>query len=523
MIVTSEKRNTLLVFALVLSSICLFFLLLFLTTPNGLATSPDSIAYLKGAYGYLNGHGYDYVSSEWPPFFPTLLMLFGSLAQNDVMIGVRLLHSLLFALSFLIIYQIARKVILSSALTTTLVAALFCIQPPIIQTYFYVWSEPTLIVLLLTNIFTLQYLFTRPNVPSLNIELLLMVLASAAFLTRFSGICVAVLNGTMLFLHLKNSPPFQRIFRSTIQIILPVIVFLPWLGHAGVSNGPATQRAISFHPITLSTLEYGLITIGNWFIPAPALKENFMLKYVAIFIGCAVVLAIVVWLLCQLSQSMLWGRSTTLGISPIENLQLSLAMFVFIYLSFLIAALSFVDDKVVLDNRILSPMYVCISLMIIGVIAQIKRRSVRILSIVVLAGILLTTYPALRSWLLINYHNGVELSDKNFKNKAIFKFVKTCHKAAVVYAENPWHFDLIFESKVMWLPKKVLFNTGKINEEYSAEVSALSSRADLIIVESINSEVAVQVSDNKSFTQIYSAADGLIWANIRAKHPICER
>jgi hypothetical protein len=117
----------------------------------------------------------------------------------------------------------------------------------------------------------------------------------------------------------------------------------------------------------------------------------------------------------------------------------------------------------------------------------------------------------------------VELSDKNFKNKPIFQFAKTCQKSAVVYAENPWHFDLIFDSKVMWLPKTVLFNTGKINEEYSAEVSALSSRADLIIVESITSETAVQVSDNKSFIQIYSAADGLVWANIRAKHPICER
>jgi hypothetical protein len=270
-------------------------------------------------------------------------------------------------------------------------------------------------------------------------------------------------------------------------------------------------------------LEYGLVTIGNWFIPVAVLQGHSMLKYAALFLGCIVLLSTFIFLFSQLIRPAFWKNGNFLHMSPVNNLLLSLATFIFIYCAFLIAAISFVDNKVVLDNRILSPMYICIALMVVGAIAQIKRVNIRNISFVILIVILLSTYPALRSWLLINYYNGVELSDKNFKNKPIFQFAKTCQKSAVVYAENPWHFDLIFDSKVMWLPKTVLFNTGKINEEYSAEISALSSRADLIIVESINSEVAVQVSDNKSFTQIYSAADGLIWANIRAKHPICER
>lgn len=520
----SEKmRNPMIAFTIVVASMTSLFVLLSFFTPNGLATSPDSVAYLKGASGYLWGRGYDYVSAEWPPLFPTLLMFFGGLAQNDIMLGARLLQSLLLALSFLLIYLIANRILRRSVLMSVLVAGLFCIQPPIIHTYFYAWSEPTLLALLLADIFILQVLFARPNVFSPSIELFLILLASAAFLTRFSGICVAVLNGVMLFLYLKNASLFQRLFRSTLQVAIPVIVFLPWLSHTGVSNGPATQRAISLHPITLSSLEYGLVTIGNWFLPVAVLQGHSMLKYAALFLGCIVVLSTFIFLFSQLIRPAFWKKGSVLHMSPVDNLLLSLAIFIFIYSAFLIAAISFVDNKVVLDNRILSPMYVCIALMVIGTISQIKRENIRSISFVILVLILLSTYPALRSWLLINYYNGVELSDKNFKNKPIFQFAKTCQKSAVVYAENPWHFDLIFDSKVMWLPKTVLFNTGKINKEYSAEVSALSSRADLIIVESITSETAVQVSDNKSFIQIYSAADGLVWANIRAKHPICER
>jgi hypothetical protein len=411
----------------------------------------------------------------------------------------------------------------NSVLASIALGALVCIQPPLLQTFFYAWSEPSLLVLLLADVFLLQILANRTFAFSQHIEFFLIALASAAFLTRFSGICVAVLNGVILFLCLKNVSLFQRLLRSTLQVSIPIIAFLPWLGHTGLSNGPATQRAISFHPITLSSLEYGLVTIGNWFIPVAVLQGHSMLKYAALFLGCIVLLSTFIFLFSQLIRPAFWKNGNFLHMSPVNNLLLSLATFIFIYCAFLIAAISFVDNKVVLDNRILSPMYICIALMVVGAIAQIKRVNIRNISFVILIVILLSTYPALRSWLLINYYNGVELSDKNFKNKPIFQFAKTCQKSAVVYAENPWHFDLIFDSKVMWLPKTVLFNTGKINEEYSAEISALSSRADLIIVESINSEVAVQVSDNKSFTQIYSAADGLIWANIRAKHPICER
>ena len=509
--------------ALVFFGMIFLFLMLFLGSPRGLATSPDSIAYIKGAYGYLYGQGYAFVSNEWPPLFPTWLMIFGHLNQDDVMLGARVFHSILLSLTFLLTYLLLRRTLNYSALISCTLAGLFCIQTPIIQTYFYAWSEPTLLTLLLANIFVLQLLTRYRDSFCLHIELVLVVLASAAFLTRFSGICIVTLNAVMLFVHLRPLRLPLRIFRSALQIVLPILIFLPWLSHYGVSNGSATQRAISFHPITLQSVEYGLSTIGKWFVPNPFLAEQPDLQYAFFLVGCIVVATVILFLFRFLSDRTLWAQDGTHNLSISGNLRLTLVFFLVIYFVFLVAALSFIDNKVILDNRILTPAYICVYLLVIELISHVKKRIALFGSISILVLVLVSAYPGLKSWLLINYYNGVELSDKNFQSKAVFQFAKTCSKETIVYADNPWHFDLIFKSKVMWLPRRILFNTGRTNEQYEAEVQSLHLKAGLIIVEDRDSEIVLKIGPSAAFNKIYDAPDGLIWENVQIRAGTCAK
>jgi hypothetical protein len=145
----------------------------------------------------------------------------------------------------------------------------------------------------------------------------------------------------------------------------------------------------------------------------------------------------------------------------------------------------------------------------------------RRLSIVGLVVLLGFNYPALRSWLLINYFNGVELSDKGRSDKPIYRLVKSCHMNASVHADKPWNFELMFDTKVIWLPNRILFNTGRQNERFELEIESLPMRADVVIVEDRTSEIVKFINRLDVFNKIYDEEDGVIWLNTKSKNSIC--
>lgn len=490
---------------------------LYFITPHGLGVSPDSVAYMKGAQGFLIGEGYKYVSAEWPPLYPTLLIIFGKLLNNEVMVGARALQSFLYGVNFLLLGLIFNKYLKLTVFISCLLSGLILIQPLMVYIHFYAWSEPCLIALLLADIYLIYFIVDNKNNSNNNIAILTLILiSSCALLTRFAGITLVLLNSLIIFIYIKNKSIYLKSFQSFLQFIIPVLCFIPWLSHRGISNGPATDRAIEFHPITLASIEYGLTTIGKWIIPNSGIRDNTELKSIYIIIGLLLIIFLIKNVIAGINL-LFFSKSNNKDkhLNSFENLQFICSLYPIIYLSFLIMALSFVDNKVSLDDRILSPAFICIIILIISTILKLKNRFTKKTVFIFLLLIMFSAYPNLRSWLLISYFNGIEMSDKNRQNKNINKFISSCLITTKVYADNPWNFDLVFESKVLWLPRKILFNTGKVNNNYINDIQKLITNAELIIIENANADadLIIHIENLNSFVKIYADTDGLVYAN----------
>lgn len=490
-----------------LCSFFIFFVFIFVT-PFGLGLSPDSISYLKGAQGLLNGKGITYFSNQWPPIYPLLLAIFG-FPFSDAILGARILNALLYALNFVIIAELIERITKQGVWLSTVLAGLLCIQIPMTYVYFYAWSEPTLLLFVSLNFLLISSLNSYNQ--SI-IRVALIALASLALLTRFAGIVVAVTNCIVIFFLFTDKSILSRIKLSLFQLVIPALIFLPWTSHRGISDGNATARVIEFHPISLQTIGKGLMTIGGWLNPfsiqsygQPFNLTQFILGVSLIGITCTF-LIVTVFNLLKVRNSGLDNFTSQTAV-----LMFAAAQLIVTYGCFLIAALSFVDNKVELDNRILVLMYPPMMLLLIGYIFRFKSVTLRLLLLILLMLIMVTALPKLRGWMQLSRYSGIEMNTRGAINSSIQLFIRGCAKDLQAYADNPWNFDLHFNKKVFWIPGRVLYNSGRINDAYEKQLAEMLSNAQLIVLENKNDELDAIIATSNKFVKIRSSGDGVVW------------
>jgi hypothetical protein len=486
------------------------------TTPLGLGLNPDSIAYLKGGIGLVSGHGLSYVSAIWPPLYPILIALFGWLA-DDVILGARILNALFYTGTLVVLAEIIQRITKQHSFLSTILAGLVLIQTPLTYVHFYAWSEPCLLFWILTNLLLLSSL-RESKAPSL-IQIALIILASFSLFTRFAGIIVAATNCVMVFILVTDRSFLIRCTRAVAQLLIPILMFLPWTRHQGIGDGPAAARFIEFHPITGETISKGLMTIGRWLTPYSAAGYEQAFDLALVLSGSCLILialAILIWSVLKYCRILRAGLATSTdnAFYAQENIILvSSALLTLTYVLFLVSALSFVDSKVVLDKRILVLIYPALLLCIIAIIYKIKMKTLRYAVIAALTLMMLTALPNLRGWLLLSRYGGIEMNSRSVIHSPIQRFAQSCSASLQVYADNPWNFDLYFSPKVFWLPGRVLYNSGRPNLAFQDEVNHALLRADLIIIEDKNSELISQIDATSHFARIWQTDSGIAWAN----------
>lgn len=490
------------------------FVVLF-ATPLGLGLSPDSISYLKGASGLVNGRGLDYMSAQWPPLYPLLVALFG-VSSGDVMLGARILNAIFFAVNFVLITELVGRLTKAKLWLVIILAGAICIQAPMTYVHFYAWSEPCLLTWILVNFLLLSELNTTRN--QVLIRTLLIIVACFAFLTRFAGVIVAVTNCVMIFLITTERSSWVRVRRALLQFLVPVLVFLPWTLHKGISDGPATARIIEFHPISLTTINNGLMTIGRWINPLSTPAYNQPVNIGQLLSGVTLLLIILIlcgWVFLKLvsKQTQSLEKDNKILQNKATLLVVSCAVLILTYVIFLIAALSFVDNKVELDNRILVLIYPSLMLCMIGLIYKIRLKKIKNTIIILMMMMMSLALPNLKGWLLLSRFNGIEMSSRSITGASLQIFIKSCQKDLQVYADNPWNFDLSFNKKVLWLPSKILYNSGRPNNAYEKELENVESKAQLIIIENNNTDLILKVDHSTQFVRIRDAANGIVWLN----------
>lgn len=493
------------------------------STPHGLALSPDSIAYLKAAEGLLTGHGLSFASVQWPPLYPMILAVFGSLFAGDLEHGARCLHAILLAVNFILIFELLIQNKNINLFLAFIFAFLLSISEPMILTSYYVWSEPLFIFLTLVDFYLLSFYLNKKSNNLILLEIGLVIVSIFVVMTRYIGIAVALINMISVFLIIDRKNIINRLLRASIQLIIPALIVAFWLaGHRAIDDNSAIERVFQFPDIDLSKVSNGLRTLGTWLYPLASKIDGAIAVWALELLGVAVLL-LICWAVYDFLNKLSNDRYLITRLkNHNDRIRGCKAIFIFLYIVILALILFCYDKKIYFDNRFLSPIFIPLYLLIFSIAVELKSVTVRLFAIAAIILLLSSSYFFLRSWLLINYFDGVELNSRTHINKVIYREIKTLPRTCLVYADEPWNITRYFDEKVRWLPRTTMFGTGYVNHNYRTDVDSLTQVAQIVIVEKLSDPI-IQILDSKlEYQRIYQSSEGVIWSNSLADRKSCE-
>jgi 4-amino-4-deoxy-L-arabinose transferase-like glycosyltransferase len=328
-----------------LFSICLIGIIIIIySTVWGAALSDDSYYYISPARNLLSGRGFD-LTPHFPPLLPLLLSAIG-IFKVDPLISIRWVNAMLFGLN---IYLVARIIYrLTDSRVFSLMGAIFAlISSTVIMIHSWAMSEALFIALTLCGLMVYAHGYQKDGWRVPVITGLFFGLAAA---TRYIGVSL-LLAGALLWLIERGINFRRRFFNSLIFSINGIIPLALWIIHNEIITGRPTTRVFAVHLIPASSWVNMLNTILLWFIPGRLVngKELFWL------VGIAVLVVIgLVFYLWQMRKRGINSENEARHMKPILLILLNILAYLFV----LIVSRSFFDDRIPMDERLLSPILV---------------------------------------------------------------------------------------------------------------------------------------------------------------------
>ncbi len=360
-------------------------------TPEGLGLSDDSIAYIAGARSLLAGDGYreawlatnGYVT-HFPPGFSSALAFIG-LFGLDPLRGARFLNAILFGLNAGLLGVIAWRMT-PSLFAGLVLAALFVFNGDLLQVHTVAMSEPLFICLSLCSLWNFDLYFERP--PSSIGKgvagewwwlIACASFAGLAYLTRYAGLALAATFIVAIFV-LRTT---WRKRLTSIGIFLAG--FLPWVLAWALRNriiaDNATNRAFAWHPITAETLNQGVRVFMDFLVPVAAwYKWAIKLPVVPEALTFLILGSVIVWTAIRAWKylSPLTPRPSPTGKGTQgtrEVISFTVGLFLIAYLASIVASMTMFDAATKFKLRIISPVFVCLFILLVYVIMQLRKKN----------------------------------------------------------------------------------------------------------------------------------------------------
>jgi hypothetical protein len=328
-----------------LALISLFgIMVVFYATRWGAALSDDSYYYVSSARNLLAGHGFDLVPI-FPPLLPLLLSLVG-LFKVDPLTSIRWINALLFGLNIYlvgrIIYTLTRSYLF--ALSGALLAF---VSSTLIMVHSWAMSEPLFISLALCGI--LIYSTGKENM-SWKVPLLTGLFWGLSAATRYVGVAFLLAGGIFWISEGLRSNQ-QRIRNTIVFSAVGLTPLLAWLIRNEIITGKPTNRIFSLHLVPQSSWINLVNTILLWILPGRFVHGKEILWLAGL------ILVIVAWFVFTV-----WRNKTNLilAVQSIVNQKpvILLALCITTYLVILIFSRSFLDERIPMDERLLSPLLI---------------------------------------------------------------------------------------------------------------------------------------------------------------------
>ena len=157
-----------------------------------------------------------------------------------------------------------------------------------------------------------------------------------------------------------------------------------------------------------------------------------------------------------------------------------IALFIGIYLFFLVVSISFLDANTPLDNRILSPVYVTFLILAIYLVSRFVYHRKSILWRLVLVGlvsVLFLLYAASSvQFMRASRTNGIGFSSPVWKNSALLAVIRALPLDMAIHSNVPEAINLHTGRPATRLPRVYELSAQKSNLEFESELLAVGEQ-----------------------------------------------
>jgi 4-amino-4-deoxy-L-arabinose transferase-like glycosyltransferase len=387
---------------------------------------------IEMGHGVTNGNGQ--IVYHWPPLFSMLLAFISKITGFGVFKAGIILQVCLFYAYILFYLLILRELKISFKLIIFSGILLIVSQASI--NFIHYLSEGLFIVLLLLNF----YLFLKwRNHKKLKYLIFSAFLCGLIFLTRYAGIAFI---GCFLFflLFLQRGILAYRLRNFLLYFSIFILVVLPWFLYQSTFEENNVTREIGVHLISPSKLLDLLITFVYWFLGSTLARILF--------------LGLVFLYIYQLRKY--WSGLQCIiseNYEKYKNAVLLSLLFILIYPTFLIVSISFYDAWTPLDNRILSPLFPFILLLIVLFLHILKEQRQRLILRGTMVFLFLSfsssVYPIYKN----HYKNGSGYTKKQWTQSQTINYLKDEKIDIITYSNGIEFGKLHFKKDFRLLPR----------------------------------------------------------------------
>ncbi|MEW6179833.1 MAG: hypothetical protein AB1522_07895 [Chloroflexota bacterium] len=451
-------------FWIMFSSVVLIYI-----TQWGIGTSPDSAIYLGAADNLLNGKGLTIPFGDppnrelnfYPPLYPVMLSLSGALVPGvSLLQSARWLNVILLCGFITILAALIIKASPTPQWFTALFLFPFASGSVILNLFMMAWSEPLFLLVTFAGFAVTISGLSRTNSSLIATGSLLLGMSA---LTRYAG--VSVIAAVMITILIFKKGNFLERLRYCLLGGLPALILSAiWPIRSFLLNGQIGNRAIEFHLPAFSKGLQALNTISGWFfIPS---NSSSVLKFGIIASILSICLLLIFKNFHKLNETGKWTFYLISGFSVVYPL-------------FLLFSLTFMDANTPLDDRILSPLFVSINLLIIFALVLLfpengSKRNIFISATLAILIIYLFISFSLQGDLYKIYHlQGVGFSQTNWRNSSTIAAVSQIPTSLNVVTNSPEAIYLLTGRSSTSLPRKVDLTRQTVNPDFDEKFDKL--------------------------------------------------
>lgn len=389
--------------------------------PHNLGFTPDSMAYLEMAENFSAGRGITNDNGEvidhWPPAFPIAISLTAGISEFEIMEAGKILQPFLFFFFVLLFFMILKQLQLGS--TTILFSVLLLITSQLVKTFLAFLSEGLFLTLLLLSFhWFLKWLHEKKG----RFLIFTGITCGFLFLTRYAA--VAFIGTYILFLLITNKSKFKQCCREVLYLVVPILlIVIPWFLYLiGFDENPE-GRKMAVHFISLSKLGDLFVTIAFWFLGSTMARIalfSLVLLYGYYLFKRKFPLIIMSW------KSFMNYRKTFLV----------LFLMISVYPLFLIISISFYDSWTPLDNRILSPIFPFVLLLIAFFLDSLYKQRRKILYFSTVYVLLFSFTSSVVPSYISFYQNGGGYNKVQWSESELISFLKNHPSNLPVYSNG---------------------------------------------------------------------------------------